>query len=316
MDIAIMTAQALRTSLPMAECIEVMKRCFVAVSEGRNITPDRSFHSSKDGTLVLMPELSDLGLGIKVATVFTDNAAKGMPVIQGFVVLFDPKTGVPLVLCDAAALTAWRTGAASGAATDVLARKDAKNGCILGSGVQARTQLLAICAVRKLREVRVWSRTLAHSERFVDEMASQVDALLLPERDVADAVRGADIICTATSATAPIFDGQRLRPGAHLNVIGTHNVVDREVDTMTVQRSRTFVDSRKSALREAGDLHLAATDLSIAPTTLMREIGAVIAGQVAGRQGDNEITLFKSVGLAIQDTMTLRAAYKPLPENL
>jgi ornithine cyclodeaminase len=253
------------------------------------------------GTSLFMPAyLPASGLGAKIVSVFPRNPAQGKPVIHGLVVVLDPETGEPLALCDGGFVTAWRTGAGSGAATDLLAPASVRLGAVIGAGVQARTQAIAIDTVRLLEEIRIYSPTAANVERFIAEVQPDVRARLVPAASAAEAVQNADIICAATTSATPVFDGRLLKPGAHVNGVGSFMLHQQEVDAETVRRARIFVDSRDFALAEAGDL---VTPMQAGETRLedWTELGEVVAGLKPGRQSPDEITFFKSVGVAVQD---------------
>lgn len=298
----LLSAEDLRAALPMGDAVEAMKRAFAALSSGEADMPQRVAVQvpAVNGLALFKPAGLAAGLGAKIVTVFPQNPDRGKPLIAGLVILLDPETGEPAALLDGTFLTAWRTGAASGAATDLLARRDARTAAILGSGVQARTQALAIDAVRELDEIRVYSPTRDHLERFEDEMTPQLSSRLRLAASPADAVRDADVVCAATTSSQPVFDGRDLKPGCHVNGVGSYTAEMREVDAETVRRSRVFVDHRPAARAEAGDLIQAAAD-GVTRADAWIELGEVVAGARRGRRDASEITFFKSVGVAVQD---------------
>jgi len=216
-------------------------------------------------------------------------------VITAIVLIFDPQTGFPIALMDGAAVTAIRTGAAGGLAADLLSRHDTRTVGIFGAGVQARAQLEGVMAVRKVREVRILSRSQESAERLAAEIADWPDEpgvkLALTPRQV---IEGADIIITATTSTAPLFNGSDLQPGSHVTAIGSHTPQAHEVDVFTVQRATVVVDSREACLAEAGEI-------IIPKARIHAELGEIVNGSKPGRQSNEEITLFKSVGVAVQD---------------
>ena len=238
-------------------------------------------------------------LGAKLVSFFPGNAARGLPVTPGLVVLLSPDTGEPLALVDGTFLTAWRTGAASGAATDLLAPPGAAVAAVFGAGAQARTQVMAIDTVRALEEIRIYSRTPSSLESFVDGLQAATRATLRAADSPRAAVVDADVICTATTSKTPVFAGADLKPGAHVNGVGSFTPAMQEVDVETVRRARIFVDSLASAAAEPGDL-LNAIAAGVTAPAQWTELGAVVAGADPGR-GDRELTFFKSVGLAVQD---------------
>jgi len=309
MRLTLLSASDLRAALPMPAAIAAMKSAFAELSTGQANVPLRIALPvpSVEGVSLFMPAYlpGSNGLGAKIVSVFPRNPQLGKAMIYGLVVALDPWTGEPLALCDGTFLTAWRTGAGSGAATDLLARPDARVAALLGSGVQARTQLLAVCAARPIEEARIYSPNPANVAAFIAEMQPETTARLVAASSSAEAVRDADVICAATTSSSPVMDGTLLKPGAHVNGVGSFTLQMQEVDSTTVSRARLFVDSRASALAEAGDL--------VIPQTRPEdwtELGEVVAGLKPGRQSSGEITFFKSVGVAVQDVAATGAALK------
>ncbi|MDA8017535.1 MAG: ornithine cyclodeaminase family protein [Thermoanaerobaculia bacterium] len=309
MKLTLLSAAEFRRALPMPEAVELMKEAYAEYSAGAVLAPQRlALDIPTDGiTLVKPAYLESGGLGAKIVSVFPGNRELGRPVTSGLMVILDPATGEPLGLADGGFVTAWRTGAASGAATDLLARPDARVGAIFGCGAQARTQALALDAVRSFDEIRVYARTAADVARFVEDMSADVRARLVPASTPLEAVEGADVICAATTASRPVFDGTSLADGAHVNGIGSFTLEMQEVDEETVGRARVFVDSHRSATAEAGDLMIAARKGRTDPTSWV-ELGEVVAGREPGRQSAGELTFFKSVGLAVQDVKACAVA--------
>ncbi len=300
------TAEDIRRALPMREAIEAMRAAFIAFSEGRARIPQRlaiPIPEQEGITLVMPGYVPPDALGLKVVSVFSRNLARGLPTISALVVMLDPETGAPAALLDGAFLTAWRTGAASGLATDLLARPDAESLALIGAGAQARTQLLAVAAVRPLRRVRIYSRTPTRAQALIQEMRGQEgipkDIAVAPTPEAA--VAEADIVCTATNSSDPVFDGRALRPGTHINAIGSFTLEMRELDEETFRRAaRVVVDSREAALAEAGEVVWAIRQGILCEADMV-ELGEIAAGQRPSRERPEEITLFKSVGLAVQD---------------
>lgn len=310
MKLLLLSADAIRQALPMPRAVEAMKDAFAELSSGTAVVPQRlALDVAEAGaTSLFMPAyLPSGGLGAKVVSVFPRNRERGLPAIHGLVVLLDPTTGAPAALLDGTFLTAWRTGAGSGAATDLLARRDARTLALFGCGAQARTQLLAVAAVREIEEVRVYARTRSGLEAFVEEMGPRVAARLVAAGNPGEAVRGADVVCAATTSAVPVFEGRDLEGGTHLNGVGSYTLDMREVDAETVGRSRVFVDSREAALAEAGDL-VAAELAGRTRRDDWTELGEVAAGRRPGRRDDAEVTFFKSVGVAVQDMKAASAA--------
>jgi ornithine cyclodeaminase/alanine dehydrogenase len=249
-------------------------------------------------------------LTIKIVTVYGDNPARyGEPTIQGVVLLHDAATGRPLALMDAEQLTAMRTGAASGVATRHLARADAATATIFGAGAQAGTQLMAVCAVRPIQRAWVVALNPDGGQGFADRMAAHLGIPVTPTKDVAAAVAGADVICTATTSTTPLFDGAWLSPGTHINAIGAYTRTMRELDTTTIRRSRVIVDGRQAAQTEAGDIVIPIAEGAITLDHIAGELGGVVHGLTVGRTSPEEITVFKSVGMAVQDAVAAAAVY-------
>ncbi len=313
MKLHLFSAADVDRALPMAEAIAAVKSAYVQLSAGRVQAPLRTALdvSPSDVTLV-MPfyEASTNGaggsLGLKLVSVFESNVAHGRPLIHSLVLAVDPVTGAPLALIEGATLTAIRTGAASGAATETLARPDAAVAAIFGSGAQARRQLEAVCTVRPIERVYVYS--LGGAEAFAADLAGTgpIPADVRVAANPRQAVREADVICTATTARTPVFDDRDLRPGVHINAIGVFTPDAREIDGATVRRARVFVDSIEAALAEAGDLLIPLSAGEITRDHISTELGQVLAGERPGRAGAEQITLFKSVGVAAQDAAAAR----------
>lgn len=294
--------------LPMGECIEVMAAALADHACGHVHLPLRTVVTPPGmaGVMALMPAHRDgnaPGLGLKAVCVFPANPGRGLDSHQGVVTLFDPATGMPSAIMSASSLTAIRTAAVSAVATRILAREDARHLAILGAGVQARAHLEAIAAVRELASVRVYAPTAAHAERFVHELRAGCGAATMRVAETAEtAVRGADIVVTATNATTPVLRRTWLDPGTHVNAIGASQPTARELDTATVAAAALFVDSRESALAEAGELQLALEEGAIAGSEHIRaELGELVLGRHRGRCDAEEMTLFRSLGLAIED---------------
>jgi len=295
--------------LPVESCIEVMADVLRTTSRGGAVLPLRAmvWKPDRSGMIGLMPGYLDspTSLGLKVVSIFPGNHGTGFDSHQGVVMLFDTRHGSPQAIIDASSITAIRTAAVSGVATRALARPDAGDLAILGSGVQAATHLAAMRAVRKLRRVRVWSRDRGHAQRFADRCP--VAAEVMPT--VRDAVDGADIICTTTAAREPILEGAWLAPGAHINAVGACFATARELDTAAVARARLIVDRRESTLHESGDFLLARADGAIGDDHIVGELGDLLLGRFTGRQSPDEITLFKSLGIAVEDLAAAHHVY-------
>lgn len=247
-------------------------------------------------------------LGLKAVAVYPGNAGRGLPTHLATILLLDPATGMLRAVLDGRLITEMRTAAVSAAATDRLARRNARVLAILGAGVQARSHVEAMREVRPPAEVRLWSRTRAGAERFAAETRARLGLNVVVAASPEQAVRGADIVCTVTGSTTPVVEGTWLSPGTHLNAVGAARPDWRELATDAVQRARLFVDSRAGALTEAGDIVGPIREGAITEGHVVAEIGEVFAGRHPGRESDDDITLFKSVGMAVEDVATARFA--------
>ncbi|MEO8191644.1 MAG: ornithine cyclodeaminase family protein [Acidobacteriota bacterium] len=296
--------------LPMDRCIALMESVLASLSRGETLLPLRSilWLPEKAGALGLMPAFlgGEKALGVKVVSFFPRNEGTALDSHQGAVLLFDPETGSLLAVIDATSITAIRTAAVSGAATRALAREDATDLALVGSGVQARTHLEAMLAVRPVRRVRVASHRPERAAAFARRESARWNIPVEPASSVRAAVEGAEIICVATSSRTPVLQGDWISAGAHVNAVGSSVASARELDTDAVRRSRLYVDRRESAIAEAGDFVMAKNEGAIGDAHIVAEIGDVIAGSAPGRGAAAEITLFKSVGLAVEDVACAR----------
>ena len=250
-------------------------------------------------------------LGLKLVTLYPDNPGRySLAAVQATLVLLNPRTGQLLAVMDAGALTALRTGAAGGVATRYLARQGATRATVFGAGVQGRAQLEALCAVRPIQRAWIVDRVPAAAHAFAAEMSAQLELPIAPATDLRAAVADADVILTATTAHEPLFDGNWLQPGAHINGIGSHAPAARELDTVTVQRARVVTDQTAACLAEAGDLIIPLREGAITEAHIAAQLGEIIIGRNPGRTAEDEITLFKSVGLAIQDIAVAAQVYR------
>ena len=314
MKVLIVNSSEVRRLLPMDECVDVMADALSALARGEAIVPLRPilWLPDKTGALGMMP--SFLGnadaLGLKVVTVFQGNHGTRYDSHQGAVLLFEAKHGRLLSIMDATSITAIRTAAVSGVATRLLARTDAKSLAILGSGVQARTHLAAMIHSRPIESVRVWSRDAEHARKFSGRERERHGIGVTTAPSVQEAVHGADIICTTTSAREPILEGKWISPGAHINAVGSSVPVARELDSFAVRRARLYVDRRESALNEAGDFLLARKEGAVDDSHIVGEIGELLLGKIEGRRSPEEITLFKSLGLAVEDLAAANHIYR------
>jgi len=300
MHIRILSATDVRTALPMPKAIDAMRHAYGQLSAGKVNAPPRQHISTDKGVTLLMPaHLPERNeFGIKIVSVYDDNPNLDLPRIAATVLVLDPATGLPKSIMDGSSLTAIRTGAGGGVAANFLARKDAKTVGLFGAGVQARAQLQAVMAVRNIKRVNLISRTKASAQQLATEISAWADA---PEVNLAPnpqrVVEDADIVLCATTSATPLFDGNALRPGTHITAVGTFVPEKREVDATTIRKAdRIVVDSREACLEEAGDLIIPNAEIDA-------EIGEIVNGDKPGRQSNDEITFFKSVGVAVQDAV-------------
>jgi ornithine cyclodeaminase/alanine dehydrogenase-like protein (mu-crystallin family) len=303
----------IRTLVPMRDAIELMKVAFRELSAGRAESPLRSSVPVADGAvMLLMPAYvpAEGALGFKMVSVFEGNREKGIPTISAMVCLVDDQTGAPAALMNGAYLTALRTGAVSGAATDLLARPDAKNLVVIGAGAQGVTQAAAVAAVRPIEKITV-------VDVFEDSLARYRDAIASDWPDLADrvetttdssVVRDADVICTSTTSRKPVFKDSDVKPGTHINGIGAFTPEMQELPPELVARATLVVDQVHAVLEEAGDFIIPIEQGMLDRESVTRELGQLVAGEAPGRSSDDEITLFKSVGNAVQDVTVARRA--------
>lgn len=301
--------------LPIKECIPLMRDALIALAAGKAHQPLRTIIRPPDakGVMGMMPSYLSgdwAAFGLKAICVFPENPARGKDAHQGAVLLFSAVTGELLAMMNASAITAIRTAAVSGVATDLLARTDACNLAILGSGVQARSHLIAMSNVRPLKRCRIASRNVEHARKFADEMSQDFSFPLQAVETVEEAVRDSDLIVTATTAVEPIVKRQWITRGAHLNLVGSSRPSGREVDSETMAAASFFVDRRESTLNESGDYLFAAREGVIGPDHIRAELGEVLTGDKPGRTSAEEITLFKSLGLGIEDLFAAEYLYR------
>ncbi len=311
MKIRILAASDVKAALPMPKAIEAMKQAYIQFSTGQSTVPLRAHIPTEKGVTLLMPAFlhGSQNLGIKIISIYEDNPKLNLPTISATVMVLDPETGFPLALMDGSSLTAIRTGAGGGAAADSLARKDAKNVALFGAGVQARTQLQAVLAVRDIEQVSIIDHFEGAAQRLADDVVSWPKApKVVLGQTPSEAVQDADIVLTATTSPVPLFDGNDLKPGTHITGIGSFTPDKREIDENTVRRALVVVDSREACLAEAGDI-------IIPNVAIDAEIGEILSGDKPGRQNDEQITFFKSVGIAVQDTLAAAVVYSEAMEK-
>lgn len=314
----ILSATDVRQALPMHEVITAMKGGYAALSDGRAEVPLRANLpiTPHEAVSLFMPVyLQDEAgetLAVKVVSIFPHNQARGLPLIHAAVMVMEADTGRPLALLEGSTLTAIRTGAASGAATDILARPDSQVAAIFGAGVQGRTQLEAICTVRPIQTVWVYDPDRERLEAFIAEMAGcgPIPADLRAAASPQQAVAETDIICTATTSTTPVYDDDHLKPGVHINGVGSYTPEMQEIPAQTTIRAVVVVDSRSASLAEAGDLIQPIRGGEITADHIHAELGEIVLGRTAGRTSETQVTFFKSVGTAVQDAVAARLALK------
>jgi ornithine cyclodeaminase/alanine dehydrogenase-like protein (mu-crystallin family) len=301
----VFSADDVRTALPMREAIPAIREAFRELATGQVIVPLRTHLEIErhDADVLVMSCYSSRldQVGMKLITLHPGNVERGLPYIQATVMLLDAERGTPLAVMSGAALTAIRTGAASGVATDALARPDASRVAIIGTGVQAATQLEAMCTVRDIVMAKVFDLDQARASLFAQNMQKRLEIEVTPAASAADALSDADIICTATTAKKPVFDDADVKPGAHINAIGVYKPDQREIPGATVARARVVVDDIEATWEEAGDLILPLKEGLIDKSHIHAALGDIVTVRKGGREAASEITFFKSVGVGNQD---------------
>lgn len=302
----------------MPDAIAAMKEAYASLSDGTAVVPLRTrlLIPGRDAISLFMPAYmkaeSNEALAVKVVSLYPSNPPRGLAYIQAAVMVFDPVTGRAIALLEGSTLTAIRTGAGSGAAIDLLARKDSRVVAIFGAGPQGKTQLEAACTARRIETVYMYNPTASKAEAFVKEMAGRGN--IPPDIRVAktprEAVEQADIICTATGSIKPVLEDKDVKPGTHISAIGAYTPEMQEVPVETVARSRIVVDSRATVMDEAGDIVKAMNAGLIDESNIHAELGEIVLGKKSGRGSDDEITFFKSVGNAVQDAVAAQVALK------
>lgn len=302
--------------LPMSECIEVMASALRSVAEGDSILPLRTVIRLPDtmNAFASMPAVFGRGreasIGAKLITVFPGNDATPFDSHIGVVLLFDAEHGALQAIADASSITAIRTAAVSGLATRLLANESASELAILGAGVLAMTHLDAVRAVRPIQRVRVWSRSGTRAVEFAERARQKHDVEIVVSDTVRDAVRAADVVCTVTSSRTPVLEGAWLSPGTHINAVGASIATARELDSAAVKRSRLFVDKRESAMAEAGDFLVPKSEGLLGDEHILGELGDLLLKRANGRTSADQVTLFKSLGLAVEDVAAVRHVYE------
>jgi len=310
----IISHSKVRELLPMRDCMEVVGDALSDLSHGEGVQPLRSgiLRPDRGGVLAWMPGSLAAGrpFGIKVLSVVDNPGELGVESHQGGVMIFDTATGAPLALCEAGAITAVRTAAVSALATDRLARTESEILAILGAGAQASSHIEAMLEVREISSIRVWSRDAEKVRRFAEEQTNRFGVTVEPAASVASAVTGADIVCTTTSAREPILFAEMLEPGMHINAVGASIPSWREIDTDILPRVTLFTDRRESLANEAGEYIKGLEEGFIETGLVVPEIGEVLNDDHPGRTSETEITLFRSLGLAVEDIASAQLVYE------
>ena len=303
---------------PMGEAIPTMRKALTMLAEGDVVMPLRSYLGLPgDAVMGLMP--SYMGgleaVGVKVIAAFPANFGTEFDTHQGVVLFFDTERGLLRAIVDATAITAIRTAAVSGLVTDLLARPDAGDLAIVGAGTQATTHLQAMRAVRPVRRVRVYSLPAESATAFAERESRRTGLPVEAVATAEEAVAGADLICTTTTSSEPVVHGAWVAPGAHVNAVGAYNPANRELDSELVARARLYADRRESMLSEAGEFLIPKGEGLFGDEHIVGEIGELLAGRVAGRRSPEEITLFKSLGIAIEDLASAHRIYEICKER-
>ena len=303
-----------RELLPMRDCMEVVAEALSSLARGEGVQPLRSglLLPDRQGVLAWMPGSLAAGrpFGIKVLSVVDNPGELGVDSHQGGVLIFDPANGSPLALCEAGAITAVRTAAVSALATDKLARPDTATVAILGAGTQASSHVEAMLAVRSVECIRVWSRDPAKVQAFAEEQVARHGVIVEPAVDVASAVADADLVCTTTSAREPVLSAEVLEPGMHINAVGASIPSWREISPGVLPLVSLFTDRRESLANEAGE-YINAVETGLIPAGLVvPEIGEVLNDDHPGRTSETEITLFRSLGLAVEDIASAQLVFE------
>jgi ornithine cyclodeaminase len=295
-------AEQLRRRLSMRAAIDALEAAFR--TEDLGAAPLRTHVETPEGELLFMPAFGRSAVGVKLVTLTEANPSRGLPLVNGVYVLFDPRTQAPLATIDGAALTELRTAAVSGLATRYLARRDAADVVVFGAGVQARSHVEAMVSECPVRSVTVVSRTPGPAEALAEDARSRFGVEAATGGP--DAVAGADLVCCCTTSPTPVFEGRRLRAGTHLNAVGAYRPDARELDTETVRRARVVVETREVAAAEAGDLVIPTKEGAIGPDHVAADLAELVRGAVV-RRGDADVTVFKSVGMAFEDLVVASA---------
>ena len=311
--------ETIASLLSMEECISVMERMFRSLTAGNCVQPLRPIMwlPDKRGLLGMMPAYAgDIDvMGIKVLSVFPKNKEYGFSSHQGMVILFETKNGRPLCIADADEITAIRTAAASAVATNILARKDADTVSILGSGTQAEKHIGAMLLVRAIKRIIIWSRNETHAKQLAEKVTGKNKIDITIAKTSEEAVRNAGIICTVTASAHPVVKGEWISPGTHINAVGSSTPHARELDTPAIVKSKLFTDRYESLFNEAGDFIIPKNEGAINDAHVKGEIGEILLGKKEGRTGNDDITVFKSLGLAMEDIFSVNHIYRKMSKK-
>jgi ornithine cyclodeaminase/alanine dehydrogenase-like protein (mu-crystallin family) len=304
--------------LGMKDCIEAMKIAFTALSHGEAVMPVRTRldMTADNANALFMPVYlpSIQKVAVKTVTNCIDNPSRNLPMIHAMMMVFDSKTGVPLAVLDGEAITAMRTGAVSGLATSLLARKDAAIAAIIGTGAQGETQLEAVCAVRDIQKAYVFDLQADKAKAFAAKMSKKLNLEVVAAGSNDDLAK-ADVICTATPSRTPVFEDSQLKNGVHINGVGSYKPDMIEIPHKTIARAKVVVDQRQGCLAEAGDLLQPIQQGLLSEDHIHGELGDVVTGKIASRENEDEITVFKSVGVAVQDLISADLVLKKAQEK-
>jgi ornithine cyclodeaminase len=304
MPFTVVNAEQTQRLLPMNTCIALMQSAMMAASQGGADSPPRLITPlpGPPAWLALMPGASaELGCyGAKMVGLHPDNPKHGRPAVQGFVCLFNLDTGEPMGMVDGAAITAIRTAAASGLASRCLARPNARSCGIMGTGVQAISHVEAMLAVRDVQEVIIWGRDFSKASALAAQLNQQHRCVVRATAEAAEAA-ACDMVCTVTGSAEPVLKGEWVQPGAHINLVGAHSLTTREADSALISQAALYVDSMVSTRNEGGDIMIPLAEGTIDNGQIVGEIGALLNGDCAGRESDEAITVYNSLGITAQD---------------
>jgi len=286
----------------MKEAIDAMRLAFTVITNNETNLPQRINMNTgaKDANILIMPSSAFGITGVKISSLYKNNPSRNLPMTQGLMVIINNETGEPVAMIDAVYLTELRTGAASGLATELLSRKDSKTLGIFGSNEQAEMQIEGVTEVRNINKIFVFARNKEKTIEFCKKISAKTGIQIIPAEN-ADNLKSCDIICTATNSCEPVFEHQYVKPGTHINAIGSYKPTCREIPGETIIKSKLIVDQMKAALAEAGDILIPLSEGLINSNHIYAELGEIVSGKKTGRTSNDEITVFKSVGIAVQD---------------